>query len=141
MTLVVSSQMCFYSYCHVYIYRKVPSEHPHPCNRPPPYFFPSERLVPFKRLPRPRHRACNYVSACAINLLCEDVTKKRQSSYTVEYKLGVLRWYQDNGANKHSTARNFGIDRKRLREWLEKEDRLRDNGVGAAKKKRKCHGS
>ena len=51
----------------------------------------------------------------------------------------MLRWYQDNGENKHATARNFGIDRKRLREWLEKEDRLRDNRVGAAKKKRKLN--
>ena len=32
-----------------------------------------------------------------------------------------------------------GIDRTRLREWLEKEDRLRDNRVGAAKKKRKLN--
>ena len=65
--------------------------------------------------------------------------KKRQWSYTVEFKLGLLRWYQDNGENRHPTARNFGIDRKRLREWLEKEDRLRDNRVGAAKKKRKLN--
>ena len=57
----------------------------------------------------------------------------------MEYKLGLLRWYQDNGENKHATARNFGIDRKRLREWLEKADRLRDNRVGAAKKKRKLN--
>ena len=44
-----------------------------------------------------------------------------------------------NGENKHATARHFGIDWKRLREWLEKEDRLRDNRVGAAKKKRKLN--
>ena len=37
----------------------------------------------------------------------------------MEYKLGVISWYQKNGENKHATARNFGIGRKRLREWLE----------------------
>ena len=54
----------------------------------------------------------------------------------MEYTLGVITWYRENGENKHATARNFGIGRKRLREWLEYEDRLRDNRVGAAKKKR-----
>ena len=61
----------------------------------------------------------------------------RQSSYTVEYKLGLLRWYQDNGENMHATARHFGIDRKCLREWLEKADRFRDNQVGVAKAERR----
>ena len=50
----------------------------------------------------------------------------------------MIRWYRDNGENKHAAARHFGIDRKRLREWLEK-DQLRENGVGAAKKKRKMN--
>ena len=63
--------------------------------------------------------------------LCEDVTKKRQSSYTVEYKLGLLRWYQDNGEN--ATARHFGIDRKRLREWLEKEDKPAETELNVGK--------
>ena len=67
------------------------------------------------------------------------MSQKSESSYTVEYKLGLLHWYKNNGENKHATARNLGIDRKRLREWLEKEDRLRDNRVGAAKKERKLN--
>ena len=54
----------------------------------------------------------------------------------MEYKLDVISWYRDNGENKHAAARHFGVDRKRLREWLENEDRLRGNRVGAAKKKR-----
>ena len=59
----------------------------------------------------------------------------RQSSY----KLGLLHWYQDIGENMRVTTRHFGIDRKCLREWLEKADRLRDNQVGVAKKKRKLN--
>ena len=63
----------------------------------------------------------------------------RQSSYTVEYKLRLLHWHQDNGENMRATAQHFGIDWKCLREWLEKADRLRDNQVGVAKKKRKLN--
>ena len=55
----------------------------------------------------------------------------------MEYKLKVVAWYKANGENKHATARQFGLDRKRLREWLEKEDRLREKGVGVGKKRRK----
>ena len=46
-------------------------------------------------------------------------------SYTVEYKLKVVSWYHSNGENKHATARNFKIDRKRVRDWVEKEDQLK----------------
>ena len=134
-------------------YRKVPSERPHPCNRPPPVFFPSERLGIVQAPPAPEAlgMAIMSVHAQSINgaIFCRSTEirscfvkmsqKKRQSSYTVEYKLGLLCWYQDNSENKHATTRNFGIDRKRLREWLEKADRLRDNRVGAAKKKRKLN--
>ena len=143
---------CIYMYTvHVHVYRKVPSERPHPCNRPPPppVFFPSERLVSFKRPLRPKHWAWQLCQRMRNQLYrqlryalalrrCHKTSDSRRI-YTVEYKLGLLRWYQDNGENKHATTRNFGIDRKRLREWLEKADRLRDNQVGAAKKKWKLN--
>ena len=51
----------------------------------------------------------------------------------------VVTWYKANEENKHATARQFGLDRKCLREWLEKEDRLRVKGVGIGKKRRKLH--
>ena len=57
----------------------------------------------------------------------------------MEYKLKVVAWYKANGETKHATARQFGLDRKRLREWLEKEDRLREKGVGVGKKRRNLH--
>ena len=41
--------------------------------------------------------------------------------------------------NKHTMARQFRLDSKRLQEYLENEDRLQENGVGSAKKKRKLH--
>ena len=67
------------------------------------------------------------------------MSTRKRSSYTVEYKLKVVAWYKANGENKHATARQFGLDCKRLREWLEKEDRLRAKGVGVGKKRRKLH--
>ena len=69
----------------------------------------------------------------------QPVSTRKRSSYTVEYKLKVVAWYKANGENKHATAIQFGLDRKRLREWLEKKDRLREKGVGVGKKRRKLH--
>lgn len=46
-------------------------------------------------------------------------------SYTVEFKLAVLDWYHKNGENKNRAAREFNIDRKRVREWELNEEWLR----------------
>ena len=46
-------------------------------------------------------------------------------SYTVYFKLKVLDWYYANGENKKQTADHFGIDRKRVRDWLKLEQQLR----------------
>ena len=40
---------------------------------------------------------------------------KSESSYTVEYNLGVITWYQENSEYKHPTAQNFEIDHK----WID----------------------
>lgn len=64
----------------------------------------------------------------------------RNKSYTVEYKLSALR-YLDNDANGSvsQTAREFGVDRKRIREWRENRDALLLHETGQEKKKRKLH--
>ena len=51
----------------------------------------------------------------------------------------MLKWYHENGENKHAASREFGIDRKRVREWLDKEGSLLSNRVGSEKKKRKLN--
>ena len=61
---------------------------------------------------------------------------RRVSSYTMEYKLSVLKWYHENGENKHTASREFGIDRKCVREWL---DSLLFNRVGLTNKKQKLN--
>ena len=46
-------------------------------------------------------------------------------SFTMEYKLNVLDWYYAHGENKKQTAKHFGVDRKRIRDWLKLEQQLR----------------
>ena len=55
----------------------------------------------------------------------------------VEFKLGVVEWYNENGENDYATERQFGIDRNRIRDWVENVDFLRQQNIGANGKKRK----
>lgn len=64
---------------------------------------------------------------------------ERHRSYSVEYKLQVIDWYSGNGQVIAGTAREFGLDRKRVREWLKMEDTLRANSRGSAAKIRRLH--
>ena len=63
--------------------------------------------------------------------------KKGKSSYKVKFKLEVAKWYNENGETKHATERRFGIDGKRIRDWVENVDFLRQQSIGASGKKRK----
>ncbi|KAL8625059.1 hypothetical protein ACOMHN_012068 [Nucella lapillus] len=62
---------------------------------------------------------------------------KRQS-YTVSFKLQALQ-YLDNeaGGNVSECAREFSVDRKRIREWSENRDRLEQQYGKKRRKKRK----
>ena len=48
-----------------------------------------------------------------------------------------MKWYNENEENKHATGRQFGIGRKRIRDWVENVDFLRQQSIGASGKKRK----
>ena len=63
-------------------------------------------------------------------------------TYTVEYKLSVLDWYYANGENKRQTAKHFGIDRKRIRDWLGLEQQFREatNSIGGVQCTRTARG-
>ena len=60
----------------------------------------------------------------------------KHRSFTVRYKLEAIDWYNTNGRNIAKTAREFNVDRKRVRDWLANEYLLRTNVWGAASKKR-----
>ena len=61
-------------------------------------------------------------------------------SFTVEYKLNVLDWYYANGENKKQTAKHFGVDRKRIRDWLKIEQQLRMEPPSNMQRKKKNTG-
>ena len=63
----------------------------------------------------------------------------KHRSYTVKYKLEVIDWYIENGKSLRKTEKQFKIDRKRIREWLGMEDRLRFNSKGKFCQKKKLH--
>ena len=56
----------------------------------------------------------------------------RRSSYTVEFKIKVVDWLRKNDCNVSKAAREFEVDRKRVRE---KYEVLKGNSVGS---KAKC---
>ena len=57
------------------------------------------------------------------------------NSYTVEFKILVVDWLRKNDKNVSKTAREFDIDRKRVREWDQNYDKLLENKVGRSAKK------
>ena len=53
--------------------------------------------------------------------------KKQQThrSYTVEYKLSVLKWIEQNNSSLRAASIHFGLDRKVLRRWIYQKTPLR----------------
>jgi hypothetical protein len=58
-------------------------------------------------------------------------------SYTVTFKLEAIAWHRAHGGNVSRTAKEYNVDRKRIREWLENEDLLESNRRGKDAKKRR----
>ena len=46
--------------------------------------------------------------------------KKVKRSFTIDKKLEVIKYAKANSI--HNASREFGIDRKTIREWIKKED-------------------
>ena len=65
---------------------------------------------------------------------------KRYRSFTVEYKISVIKWHQGNGSVVSKTANQFSIDRKCVRDWNAKYKELkRHEATPKGKKARKMH--
>ena len=56
-------------------------------------------------------------------IVMEVQDKSKRLSYTREFKLRVIKWFMDNGQNKARTAFHLKADRKRIREWIQNEER------------------
>ena len=61
----------------------------------------------------------------------------RRNSYTIDFKVLVVDWLRKNEGNISKAAREFDVDRKRVREWNEKYDQLKTHHVGQRAKRRK----
>lgn len=57
---------------------------------------------------------------------------RKLKQYSVEWKVNVVEWHRQNGHNVSQTAREFSIDRKRVREWNSCYDNLLLNNVGSS---------
>ena len=65
----------------------------------------------------------------------------RRNSYNIDFKVLVVDWLRKNEGNISKAAREFDVDRKRVREWNEKYDQLKTHHVGQRAKWRKCKNS
>ena len=63
----------------------------------------------------------------------------RLQSYTDDFKLDAIRFLDEHQGNVTLTAKEFGVDRKRIREWREPRNMLQQSMTGEKKKKRKLH--
>lgn len=62
----------------------------------------------------------------------------KRASYTREEKLAAIQYCQITcNGSLHKTAKELGIDRKRIREWISQEDSIADSRKG----KRRMHSS
>ena len=60
-------------------------------------------------------------------------------SFTVKRKLEIVIWYRENNENYHAAEREFGVSRRRIREWNQNYATLLANDYGSNKFKRKLH--
>ena len=72
-------------------------------------------------------------------MMAEKRTKRKLHSYTVEFKLKAVDFVK-LGNSKEETARKYGVDAKRIREWCKDEDKLRGAYDIRNSKRRKLDG-
>ena len=60
-------------------------------------------------------------------------------SYTLQYKLDVVKWLEDHGSSLRQAAKHFGITRRVIRTWFEQKDQLRQAMDLNDPNKRKLH--
>ena len=48
--------------------------------------------------------------------------RERRQKYSIEFKMATTEYVQENSI--HSAAKKFKVDRKRVREWVQKEEKV-----------------
>lgn len=65
--------------------------------------------------------------------------KQRHRAYTLDFKLAVVDWFHSHNASYRSAARQFNIDRKMVRDWVERKEFLRTAVSHYGPNKKKLH--
>ena len=65
--------------------------------------------------------------------------KEKHRAYTLDFKLAVVDWLHSHSASYRAAARQFGIDRKMVRDWVERKEFLRKAVLHHGPKKKKLH--
>lgn len=65
--------------------------------------------------------------------------KERHRAYTLDFKLAVVDWLHSHSASYRAAARQFGIDRKMVRDWVEHKELLRRAVSHYGPNKKKLH--
>ena len=65
---------------------------------------------------------------------------RERRSYTLQYKLDVVKWLEERGSSLRQAAKHFGITRRVIRTWLEQKDQLKEAMELNHPNKRKLHG-
>ena len=60
-------------------------------------------------------------------------------SYTLQFKLDVVKWLEEHGSSLRQAAKHFGITRRVIRTWLEQRDQLKEAMDLNDPNKRKLH--
>lgn len=69
----------------------------------------------------------------------ERLHKETHRAYTLDFKLAVVDWLHSHSASYRAAARRFGIDRKMVREWVERKEFLRRAVAHYGPNKKKLH--
>lgn len=69
----------------------------------------------------------------------QPIESRKRRSYTLQYKLYVVKWLEERGSSLRQAAKHFGITRRVIRTWLEQRDQLREALDLNDPNKRKLH--
>ena len=65
--------------------------------------------------------------------------KETHRAYTLDFKLAVVDWLHSHSASYRAAAKQFGVDRKMVREWVERREYLRTAIIHHGPNKKKLH--
>ena len=54
----------------------------------------------------------------------EKASRSSRQAYTVQFKLGVVQWMKKHESSARAAARMFGVHRKMIRSWMDREEAL-----------------